>query len=193
METLRYEVDGDGIATITIDVPGKSMNVINAKLMEELDGVIDKVAGDDAVKGAIVTSGKASGFGAGADLDMMGSQAGAAATPTDVFENSMSLSRTLRKLETSGKPWAAALNGLAMGGMLEIALACHYRVSADNPKIQYGLPEVKVGLLPGAGGTQRLPRLMGVQASLPYLLQGKSMSPKEALAATVVNEVVPAE
>jgi enoyl-CoA hydratase/carnithine racemase len=87
---------------------------------------------------------------------------------------------------------AAAINGLAMGGGLEITLACHYRVVADNPKIQLALPEAKVGLLPGAGGTQRLPRLIGVMAAAPYLLEGKSMKPAEALAVKVVHEVVPA-
>jgi 3-hydroxyacyl-CoA dehydrogenase / enoyl-CoA hydratase / 3-hydroxybutyryl-CoA epimerase len=108
-----------------------------------------------------------------------------------LFEGVSSLQNLLRSLETAGKPVAVALNGLALGGGLEIALACHYRVVADNPKIVLGLPEVLVGLFPGAGGTQRLPRLMGVQPALMYLMQGKNMSPQEALGFGVVHEVAP--
>jgi 3-hydroxyacyl-CoA dehydrogenase/enoyl-CoA hydratase/3-hydroxybutyryl-CoA epimerase len=129
----------------------------------------------------------------------MGSSAGARAEPKNpeealrqAFDSSFTLNRTLRLLETCGKPVAVALEGLALGGGLEIALACHYRVAADNPKIQFGLPESKVGLLPGAGGTQRLPRLIGAQAALMMILQGEPKSPQEAKAMGFINEVVPA-
>src|SRR5690606_30929574 len=97
-----------------------------------------------------------------------------------------------RKLETCGKPVAAAINGTALGGGLEVTLACHHRIAADNPKAQLGLPESKVGLLPGGGGTQRLPRLIGSANALPLLLQGTSLDPKKALAAGVIHEVVEA-
>src|SRR5690606_11997692 len=106
---------------------------------------------------------------------------------TRIFEETFRLSGLFRKLETCGKPVAAAINGLALGGGMELALACHYRVVADSPKIQLGLPEVLVGMLPGAGGTQRLPRLMGIQSALMFMVQGKSMKPAEAKAMNVVH------
>ena len=108
-----------------------------------------------------------------------------------LFESCFALNKTFRAIETCGKPVVAAINGLALGGGLEICLASHYRIVADNPKIKLGLPEAKVGLLPGAGGTQRLPRLVGVMKAAPYLLEGKTMSPQEALAMGIVHEVVP--
>lgn len=193
-ETINYEVDSDGIATLTIDLPGRSMNVIDEAFLRDFADLIEKVASDDAVKGAIITSGKPA-FVAGADLGMMEGMSGDAkdAPIEDVFEQSSNLNRLFRRMETCGKPIVAAVNGLAMGGGLEIVLACHYRIVADNPKIQLSTPEVLVGLLPGAGGTQRMPRLMGVQAALPYLSQGKSMSPQEALGLKMVQEVVPAD
>jgi 3-hydroxyacyl-CoA dehydrogenase/enoyl-CoA hydratase/3-hydroxybutyryl-CoA epimerase len=190
---IKFDLDRDGVATLTIDMPGRSMNVIDEQLMSELEAHISKIGGDAAIKGAILTSGKPA-FVAGADLVMV--QVMAAKVKSEpvekVYEAVMALSLLLRRMETCGKPFVAAVGGLALGGGFEIILACHYRIVADDPKIQLGLPEVKIGLLPGAGGTQRLPRLMGVQASLPYLLQGKSMSPQEALAFGVVHKVVPA-
>ena len=188
-ETIKFEVDSDGIALLTIDLPGRSMNVINADVSRDLTALIEKVATDPAIKGAVITSGKPA-FLAGADLGMLGSQAGASSME-DMFKSAHSMNRQMRRLETCGKPFAAAINGLAMGGGLEITLACHYRVCADDPKIQLALPEVKVGLLPGGGGTQRLPRLMGVQASLMYLLKGDSMTPQQAKAGNVVHELAP--
>ena len=188
--TIKFELDGD-VAVLTIDLPGRSMNVITEEMMHDLETLIGKVIGDPAIKGAVITSGK-SAFVAGADLSMMSAMGVMAKTAPieETFNYVLILSKLLRRLETSGKPFAAAINGLAMGGGLEICLACHYRVVADDPRIQLGLPEVKVGLLPGAGGTQRLPRLMGVQAALPYLLQGRSMSPQEAAGFGVVHKVV---
>jgi len=188
-DTIKFEVDSDGIALLTIDLPGRSMNVINGDVSRDLSSLIEKVAGDPAIKGAVITSGKPT-FLAGADLGMLGSQAGASSVK-DMFEQAHAMNRQMRRLETCGKPFAAAINGLAMGGGLEITLACHYRVCADDPKIQLALPEVKVGLLPGGGGTQRLPRLMGVQASLMYLLKGDSMTPQQAKAGNVVHELAP--
>ncbi|QMW24259.1 3-hydroxyacyl-CoA dehydrogenase NAD-binding domain-containing protein [Sandaracinobacteroides saxicola] len=195
---IRQELDPDGVLLLTIDCPGLSMNVINEALGADLIAVTERIRTDDTVKGAVITSGKASGFVAGADLKGMnfaggGSGAGSGKSRMAlIYEGVWALNGTLRALETCGKPVAVALNGLALGGGLEIALACHYRVCADNPKITLGLPEVLVGLFPGAGGTQRLPRLMGVQPALMYLLQGKNMSPQEALGFGVVNEVAPA-
>ena len=195
---IRSEIDADGILLLTIDVPGQSMNVITPEVSRDLAAAIVRLKTDDAVKGAVLTSGKPSGFMAGADLKGMGGLIGGGAVPEGkskmaaLFDSVFQLNRLLRDLETCGKPVAAAVNGLALGGGLEFILACHYRVIADNPKITLGLPEVMVGLFPGAGGTQRLPRLMGVQPALMYLLQGKNMSPQEALGFGVVQAVVPA-
>ena len=200
-ETIKFDLDADGIALLTIDVPGVTMNVITPEFQRDLTALIEKIAADEAIKGAVITSGKASGFVAGADLKGMsgafggagGAGGGGKSRAAAMFEAVSTLNRIFRRLETCGKPFAAAINGLAMGGGLELCLACHYRVVADNPKLQLGLPEVLVGLLPGAGGTQRLPRLAGVQAALMYLVQGKSMSPAEAKGMNVVHEVAPAD
>ncbi len=195
---IRSELDADGILLLTIDVPGQSMNVITPEVSRDLAAAIERLKTDAQVKGAVLTSGKASGFMAGADLKGMGALFGGGAAPEGkskmaaLFDGVFQLNKLLRDLETCGKPVAAAVNGLALGGGLEFVLACHYRVVADNPKITLGLPEVMVGLFPGAGGTQRLPRLMGVQPALMYLLQGKNMSPQEALGFGVVQAVVPA-
>jgi 3-hydroxyacyl-CoA dehydrogenase/enoyl-CoA hydratase/3-hydroxybutyryl-CoA epimerase len=200
MENFKIDVDSDGIALITFDVPGRSMNTITGSVMRELVEIADKIKTDDKIKGAVITSGKTSGFCAGADLGEL-NQRGAAqeAAPKSEeerlkaqFEGSFLLNKTLRTLETCGKPVACALEGLALGGGLEIALACHARFAADNPKIKFGLPESKVGLLPGAGGTQRLPRLIGVQNAAMMILQGADKSPQEAKGLGFVNDVVPA-
>jgi 3-hydroxyacyl-CoA dehydrogenase/enoyl-CoA hydratase/3-hydroxybutyryl-CoA epimerase len=198
-ETIKFDLDADGIATLSIDVPGQTMNVITGELTRDLATMIERIETDDAIKGVVITSGKATGFMAGADLKGMGGAFAGSAGDTGgksrmarLFDSVFTLNALFRRLETAGKPVAAAINGLALGGGLELCLACHYRVVADNPKIQLGLPEVLVGLFPGAGGTQRLPRLMGIQAASMYLLQGKSMSPQEALGFGVVHEVAPA-
>ncbi|HCX68313.1 MAG TPA: 3-hydroxyacyl-CoA dehydrogenase, partial [Rhodobiaceae bacterium] len=131
-------------------------------------------------------------------LSMMGSQAGGSGEGSKedrvkaMYEGNLKFNMLLRSLETCGKPVAAAINGTALGGGLEVTLACHYRVASDNPKTQIGLPEAKVGLLPGGGGTQRLPRLIGAQAALPLILQGTSLSPEKALKAGILHKVVPA-
>ena len=197
MTTLHHDLDADGLLTLTIDLPGQSMNVINADFTSDLAAAIATIKADATIKGVVITSGKASGFMAGADLKGMGGLVGGSGGESKsrmatLFENVYRLNKLFRDLETCGKPVAAAINGLALGGGLELALACHYRVCADNPKIALGLPEVLVGLFPGAGGTQRLPRLMGVQPALMYLTQGKTMSPQEALGFKLVNELAPA-
>lgn len=198
-ENFSFEVDADGIALITWDMPGRSMNVLSASSMGDLEAIIERIASDAAIKGAVITSGKASGFCAGADLSMMaGNSGGGAGGAGDdrvkkLYENNLHLNMMFRRLETCGKPVAAAINGVAMGGGLEVTLACHYRVVSDNPKIQLALPEAKVGLLPGGGGTQRLPRLLGAAKALPLLLQGTSLSPQEALEIGLVHKLAPAD
>ncbi|MEM1020914.1 MAG: 3-hydroxyacyl-CoA dehydrogenase NAD-binding domain-containing protein [Pseudomonadota bacterium] len=192
---VTMDVDQDGIALLTIDVPGQSMNVITPEVQSDLAAHLDAIESDEAIKGVVVTSGKASGFMAGADLKAMAGtfEAAKAAGLDALYETVMSLSALLRRMETIGKPVATAINGLALGGGLEICLATHYRVCADHPKIQLGLPEVMVGLLPGAGGTQRLPRMMGAQNALQFITTGKSMKPQEALGLGVVNELAPVD
>lgn len=203
-ETLTVDIDSDGIALVTIDLPDQSMNVWNEGLMADFPKFVDELIANDDIKGAVITSGKKSGFLAGADLNMLGSSK--AETMKEAFEQAWGLNSVLRKMETGGnsakdllkgkahaKPVACALNGLALGGGLELALACHYRVCADNPKLQLGLPEVQVGLLPGGGGTQRLPRLAGLQAAGMAIMMGQPMKPQAALAQKIVDEVVPAE
>jgi len=188
-DIVRYAVDADGIATLTIDYPGKSMNVIDQAFMDSLDAAVARLAADPAARGGIVTSGKAA-FVAGADLvEMENNLDGMVDEAIEAqFEKYASLSRLLRRVETCGKPLVAAINGIAMGGGFELCLACHHRVMADAPGVVVGLPEVQIGLLPGAGGTQRLPRLVGITAALPWLLEGKSADAAAALKAGLVHE-----
>jgi len=191
LKHFTLAVDGDGIALITMDSPGRSMNVFAPDVEQELAQIVERVVTDPAIRGAIVTSGKAS-FLAGYDLTELAKKFERNETAVDVYEHGRDLTLLLRRLETCGKPWVAAINGLALGGGFELCLACHYRVMADDPKAFLGLPEVKVGLLPGAGGTQRMPRLIGIAQSLPYLLEGSNIPAKEAKRLGLVHEVVPA-
>ncbi len=195
-DTIKFEVDADGIALLSIDVPNQTMNVITSQLTADLTKLVEHIATTDSIKGAVITSGKATAFVAGADLKTIAELVGGNADlnngksrAANMLEAQFALNKLFRRMETSGKPYAAAINGLALGGGLEICLACHYRVALDNPKLVFGFPEVLVGLLPGAGGTQRLPRLMGVMSALPYLLQGKNMNPQEAKASGVVHDL----
>lgn len=192
MENFKIDVDADGIALITFDVPGRSMNTLTSGVMAEIPQVVERIKTDDAIKGAVLTSGKASGFCAGADLGDMAGGMLAGGSLQEAYDAGWKLNGALRALETCGKPVAAAINGLALGGGLELTLACHHRVVGDNPKIQLGLPEIKVGLFPGGGGTQRLTRLIGVQAAMMAMTEGKSFRPNDAKGAGFVHDVVPA-
>jgi len=188
--TIHYAQDAQGIVTLTLDYPGKSMNVIDQSLMDDLRDCITRVAADPAVIGAIVTSGKQA-FVAGADLLSM--EANLDSMRDDsmqvLFDKCASLSRLLRQMETCGKPFVAAINGTAMGGGLEICLACHYRVVSDAPGLLLGLPEVQVGLLPGAGGTQRMLRILGISRAMPYLLEGKHFDAAKGLKDGIVQAI----
>ena len=190
--TIQYTVDADGIATLTIDLPGKSMNVLCDELLSDLSECIDKVTTDENVHGAILTSGKAA-FVAGADLTELVTAYDRGLTAEQGYLWSTEFSGVFRKMETCGKPFAVAINGLALGGGLELCLACHYRVLSDNPKAVLGFPEVSIGLIPGGGGTQRLPRMIGIEKALPVILQGKKLSPQQALELGVVNEIAPVD
>jgi 3-hydroxyacyl-CoA dehydrogenase/enoyl-CoA hydratase/3-hydroxybutyryl-CoA epimerase len=191
----------DGIALITWDMPEKSMNVIDMSVMDELERIIDQVADDDAVTGAIITSGKAT-FTGGADLTMLegllrdfrkAHTGDAEAATRTLFEGSRRLSLIYRKLETCGKPFVAALNGTTMGGGTELALACHARIAAEGDAFKMALPEVKVGLFPGAGGTQRVMRMCDPQQGLQFLLQGKTLDAAKAKAMKLIDATAPAD
>jgi 3-hydroxyacyl-CoA dehydrogenase/enoyl-CoA hydratase/3-hydroxybutyryl-CoA epimerase len=200
-KNFKLETDADGIALVTWDIPGRSMNVLDTQTIEELGAIVDQTTADTAVKGVVITSGKEA-FSAGADLSMLEGMnktfaealkaGGAEAAQKMLFDESRKLSLTLRKIETSGKPWVAAINGLALGGAFELTLACHYRVASDNPKTRLGLPEIKVGLFPGGGGTQRLPRMLQPQDAMQMLLKGDQINLTKAKAQNIVGAVVPA-
>jgi 3-hydroxyacyl-CoA dehydrogenase/enoyl-CoA hydratase/3-hydroxybutyryl-CoA epimerase len=197
---FTVETDGDGIALVTWDEPGRSMNVIDDAVTDELSTIVEETTADAAVKGVVITSGKDT-FSAGANLTMLeglsrtfaelvASQGEEAATER-FFEESRRLSLLYRRIETCGKPWVAAINGTALGGGFELALACHRRIAADNPRTRLGQPEVKVGLLPGAGGTQRIARMLPPSDALQFLLKGDQVQLNRAKAMKLVDAVVP--
>jgi len=189
-DTIQYAVDQDGIAVLTIDLPGKSMNVLTPELMEDLTSQTERAAADNGVKGIVITSGKKA-FIAGADIKDMVSAYDRGMTHKEATEFSFDLNTTLRKMETCGKPVAIAINGLALGGGLEVCLAGHYRVLANDTGAVLGFPEVNIGLLPGAGGTQRTPRLVGFRNAATMILQCRNQKPEEALEIGLVHELAP--
>jgi 3-hydroxyacyl-CoA dehydrogenase/enoyl-CoA hydratase/3-hydroxybutyryl-CoA epimerase len=189
--TLEYSVDAAGLALITIRVPGRSMNVLTPELIADLGEAVERVSSDAAVRGAVITS-AGGAFVAGADLKDLVTIFDRRLPVREAVAVTAPLQKLYRRIETCGKPFAAAINGLALGGGFELALACHHRVLADDPKAVVGLPEVKVGLLPGAGGTQRLPRLIGIEKALPLLLEGTHVKPGQAKTLGLVDELAPA-
>ncbi len=189
MKTIEINTDSNGIMLVTIDLKDRSMNVVSPEFIAEFDQVIDQLVSDEGIRGAVVTSGKSS-FVAGADLLQIVDEIDPTADPKDAFARWSVLQQLYRKLETCGKPVVAAINGTALGGGLELCLACHHRVAANNPKAKIGQPEVQVGLLPGAGGTQRLPRMIGLEAALPLLVQGTHLSPEKAAKLGIVEQLV---
>jgi 3-hydroxyacyl-CoA dehydrogenase/enoyl-CoA hydratase/3-hydroxybutyryl-CoA epimerase len=196
---FKLDIDGDGIALVTWDMPERSMNLITLQAIDELAAIVEQIAGDAAIKGAVVTSAKDT-FCAGADLTLLEELARTYATfakdggeeeaARQLFEQSRRLSLLYRRIETCGKPFVAAINGTALGGGFELALACHHRVAAQNPKTRLGLPEIKVGLFPGAGGTTRLARMLPPADALQFLLKGDQLRVERAKAMKLVDEVV---
>ncbi|TPI42808.1 3-hydroxyacyl-CoA dehydrogenase [Mesorhizobium sp. B3-1-9] len=194
---FTLDTDADGIALITWNMPDRSMNVFTEEVMRELNDIVDKVAGDAAIKGAVITSGKDS-FSGGADITMLQKMLAtfAAAKENDLdkaaralFENAGYMTGLFRKLETCGKPFVSAINGTCMGGAFEMSLACHGRVAADSDKVKMALPEVKIGIFPGAGGTQRVPRLTDQQQALQMLTTGQNLTPQKAKAMGLIHEI----
>jgi len=181
---LRIEKGDDGVVLATMDLPGHSMNVLNEALAQPLAGLADLLEQDASVTGLILASGKCD-FLAGADVDRLRALANA----QEAFDASMQLKGFIRRLERCGKPVVAVINGMCLGGGLEIAMGCHWRIVIDDGKAKLGLPEVKLGLLPGGGGTQRLPRLVGMQQALQWMGEGSEVRAPQALASGLVNEL----
>jgi 3-hydroxyacyl-CoA dehydrogenase/enoyl-CoA hydratase/3-hydroxybutyryl-CoA epimerase len=204
MTDFTLATDADGIATITWDCPGKSMNIMSEAGFAELDALVDQVLTDDAIKGAVITSGKKD-FAGGMDLNVIAKfrdEAKGDNPAESVFNGVMNMHAILRKLERAGldaktnkggKPIACAMPGTGLGIGFEIPLSCHRIFAADNPKAKIGLPEIMVGIFPGAGGTTRLVRKLGAMAASPFLLEGKMLAPAKAKAAGLIDEVVPAD
>src|ERR1700710_548720 len=199
-KNFKLETDAEGIVLVTWDTPGRSINVLDETSVNDLEEIVKQTSADAAVKGIVITSGKEA-LCAGADLSML---EGMSRTYEDVlkakgevpanqmlFDQSRRFSLVFRSIETSGKPWVAAINGLALGGGFELTLSCHYRVAADNPKTRLGLPEVKVGLFPGAGGTQRVPRIVSPQDAMQLLLKGEAINPAKAKGLNPIHAIVP--
>ena len=195
MTDFTMQKDAEGVAIITWDVPGKSMNVLSLDGAAELDALIDEALADDAVKGIVITSGKKD-FAAGMDLNVIAAMKDGGAQA--VFDGIMGLHHALRKIElagmdpktkTGGKPIASALPGTALGIGLELPLATHRIFAAENPKAKIGLPEIMVGIFPGGGGTTRLVRKLGAMGAAPFLLEGKLSDPARAKAAGLIDEV----
>ncbi len=199
MTDFTYDLGEDGIAVITWNVPNRSMNVMSREGFAELDAHVDAALADAAVKGVVITSGKDS-FAGGMDLNIIAKMRDEAGDEParGLFEGIMQIHAILRKIERAGmdpktlkggKPIAAALPGTALGIGLEIPLACHRIFAADNPKAKIGLPEIMVGIFPGAGGTTRLVRKLGAMGASPFLLEGKLSDPKKAKSAGLIDEV----
>ena len=177
-KTFRLETPGDGVGVVWMDVPGEPINTLRADFEDELELLLRRAADDPAITSLVLASGKPDGFIAGADVQML--------QRVKMREEAEALSRggqqAMSRLEELGKrkPIVAAIHGAALGGGLEVALACSYRVATDDRKTQLGQPEVQLGLIPGAGGTQRLPRLIGIAEALDLILTGKSVRASKA-------------
>ncbi|MDX8498127.1 3-hydroxyacyl-CoA dehydrogenase NAD-binding domain-containing protein [Mesorhizobium sp. VK4C] len=194
---FTLDIDADGLALVTWDMPARSMNVFTEEAMLELNAIVDHVAGDTAIKGAVITSGKDS-FSGGADITMLQKMLATFAVEKEkdlekatkaLFDNAGYMTGLFRKIETCGKPWVSAINGTCMGGAFEMSLACHGRVAADSDKVKMALPEVKIGIFPGAGGTQRVPRLTDQQQALQMLTSGQNLTPQKAKSMGLIHEI----
>jgi len=182
-QTLLFEIR-DGIAFVTINRPEK-LNALNDQVVAELGQAADRITSDDSIRGVILTGAGPKAFVAGADIADLAKQG-----PFDGKARALRGQGVLRRLETCGKPVVAAVNGFALGGGCELALACHIRIASDTAK--FGQPEVKLGIAPGYGGTQRLPRLVGKGRALQLILTGEMIDAAEAFRIGLVNKVVPA-
>ncbi|RAZ87425.1 3-hydroxyacyl-CoA dehydrogenase [Mesorhizobium hawassense] len=194
---FTLDADTDGIALVTWNMRDRSMNVFTEEAMRELNAIVDQVVADAAIKGAVITSGKDS-FSGGADITLLQKMLATFAVEKEhdpekatkaLFDNAGIMTGLFRKIETCGKPWVSAINGTCMGGAFEMSLACHGRVAADSDKVKMALPEVKIGIFPGAGGTQRVPRLTDQQQALQMLTTGQNLSPQKAKQMGLIHEI----
>ncbi|QYK03840.1 fatty acid oxidation complex subunit alpha FadJ [Shewanella zhangzhouensis] len=186
-KTFSLSRRDDGIALLTMDVPGETMNTLKAQFAPEITAILQEIKADSSIKGLVLISGKADSFVAGADISMLD----ACETAEDARLLSRQGHHVFAELEALNIPVVAAIHGACLGGGLELALACHQRVCSDSSKTMLGVPEVQLGLLPGGGGTQRLPRLIGIAKALDLMLTGKQVRPKQAIKMGLVNDVVP--
>lgn len=188
-QTFKLTKSEDGIALLTIDLVAEKVNTLKAEFIPQVNSVLEQVRADGSIKGLVIISGKTDSFIAGADITMLDT--------CSSFEEAKQLSlagqQLFNQIEQLSIPVVAAINGSCLGGGLELALACHYRVCSLHPKTMLGLPEVQLGLLPGSGGTQRLPRLVGVTTALDMMLTGKQLRPKQAIKVGLVDDIVPEE
>ena len=181
---FTFEKDEKNIVTVTMDMDGRSANVINEEFSQLWSDTMDKLENEKDLAGVILTSAKKT-FLAGGDLEMIFRQD----DPLVTFELVEEGKARQRRIELLGKPVVAAINGAALGGGLEIALCCNYRVAINNPKTKIGFPEVTLGILPGGGGVARFTRLLGLEAGLPYLLEGKQVTPDAAKVAGIIDDI----
>lgn len=186
-KTFNLTRRDDGIAILTMDVPGETMNTLKAQFGPEISEILAEIKSDSSIRGLVLISGKKDSFVAGADISMLD----ACKTAGDAKALSQQGHVVFNELEALKMPVVAAIHGACLGGGLELALACHQRVCSDDGKTMLGVPEVQLGLLPGGGGTQRLPRLVGITTALDMMLTGKQIRPKQALKMGLVNDVVP--
>lgn len=200
LKQFRFTLDHDGIALIEWDMPSRSMNVFTEDVIRELSIIVDHIANESAIKGAIIASGKPDSFSGGADLTMLEGLArlyaetamakGEETAIREFYDETRHLTLLFRRIETCGKPFVAAINGICVGGAFEMSLACHRRIVTSHPKTRVGLPEIKVGIFPGGGGTQRVARLMPTDHALQLLFKGDQIKPEVALKFGLVHEVV---
>lgn len=200
LKQFRVTIENDGIALIEWDMPGRSMNVFTEDVIRELSAIVDYATKETAIKGVIIASGKRDSFSGGADLTMLegiarryaetAQRKGEDVAIRAFYDETRHLTLLFRRIETCGKPFVAAINGICVGGAFEMSLACHRRIVSSHPKTRVGLPEIKVGIFPGGGGTQRVARLMPTDHALQLLFKGEQIKPEFALKMGLVHDVV---
>ena len=175
MSYIQKEIK-DSVLIISLDAPGEKVNTLNEAMMEQFSSLLEEADSDSTIKGIVLISRKDDNFIAGADIEMFKARS----TAQEMQQLSWDGHQVLSKIAISKKPIVVAIHGSCMGGGLELSLACHYRIASKHPKTIFALPEVKLGVIPGTGGTQRLPRLIGIQKELGYMLTGRNIFAKSA-------------